>query len=235
MTAQSLCEYIRVAYDPKAASLIDSAHAEGQVPEMSWLDVGPSAAGAQWGTYSGLSVTWSMTGAPRGNVQSTVLARLLAPHRNIARKRVTLLYRPVPAARAAGMVEADLSAAQFRPSASRKTKARDSLAVRAAAATASEEASGAGLVNFGMLVTATVTDTDMMLDAAAACSSRSLSSTVSTCVTRRRDASRARVRCGRRTGGNTMHRHTYRRAVAGVAVSASRLRLPAGPRAVTPP
>lgn len=171
MTAQSLCEYIRVAYDPKAASLIDSAHAEGQVPEMSWLDVGPSAAEAQWGTYrhdSGLSVTWSMTGAPRGNVQSTVLARLLAPHRDIARKRVTLLYRPVPAARAAGMVEADLSAAQFRASASRKTKARDSLAVRAAAATASEEASGAGLVNFGMLVTATVTDTDMMPDAAAA-------------------------------------------------------------------
>lgn len=171
LTAQYLCEYLRVAYDPKAASLIDSAHAAGEVPEMDWLDVGPSAAEAQWGTYrhdSGLSVTWSMTGAPRGNVQSGVLAKLLAPHHNIARKRVTLLYRPVPAARAAGMVESDLTSAEFRMTASRKPKARDSLAVRAAAATAQEEASGAGLVNFGMLVTATVTDGEMLPDAAAA-------------------------------------------------------------------
>lgn len=171
MTAQTLCEYVRVAYDPKAATLIDSAHAKGEVPEMSWLDVGPSAAEAQWGNYrhdSGLSVTWSMTGAPRGNVQSGVLARLMAPHRDIARKRVTLLYRPVSAARAAAMVEADLNAATFRATANTKAKARDSLAVRAAAATAGEEASGAGLVNFGMLITATVTDTDMLPDATAA-------------------------------------------------------------------
>lgn len=171
MTAQALCEYVRVAYDPKAATLIDSAHAQGEVPEMSWLDVGPSAAEAQWNSYrhdSGLSVTWSMTGAPRGNVQSGVLARLLAPHRDIARKRVTLLYRPVSAARAAAMVESDLNAATFRATANSKAKARDTLAMRAAAATAGEEASGAGLVNFGMLVTATVTDTDMLPDATAA-------------------------------------------------------------------
>lgn len=171
MTAQALCEYVRVAYDPKAATLIDSAHAEGQVPEMSWLDVGPSAAEAQWSSYrhdSGLSVTWSMTEAPRGNVQSGVLARLLSPHRDIARKRVTFLYRPVSAARAAAMVEADLNSASFRATSNKKAKARDSRAVRAAEATANEEASGAGLVNFGILVTATVTDTERMPDAAAA-------------------------------------------------------------------
>ena len=40
-----------------------------------------------------------MTQAPRGLVQSGVLARLLAPHRDIARKRVTLLYRPIDASR----------------------------------------------------------------------------------------------------------------------------------------
>ena len=40
--------------------------------------------------------------------------------------------------------------------------------MRAAAATASEEASGAGLVNFGLLVTATVDDLEKEADARAA-------------------------------------------------------------------
>jgi len=109
-----------------------------------------------------------MTSAPRGNVQSGVLARLLAPHREIARKRVTLLYRPIDAARAAAIVESDLRAAEFRVTSTSKPAARETLAMRAAAATAQEEASGAGLVQFGMLVTATVTDTSREADARAA-------------------------------------------------------------------
>ena len=171
LDGQELCETIRVAYDPAAAGLIDEAHANGEVPELSWPDVGPSAAQASWDGYrhdSAYSMTWSMTSAPRGSVQSGVLARLLAPHRDIARKRVTLLYRPIDAARAAAMVEADLRAAEFRATSTSKPAARDSLAVRSAQATASEEASGAGLVNFGVLVTATVFDYEKHADARAA-------------------------------------------------------------------
>lgn len=171
LSAQELCEAIRVAYDPAAAVLIDEAHAQGQVPQLLWTDVGPSAAQASWAGYrhdSAHSCTWAMTQAPRGNVQSGVLARLLAPHRDIARKRVTLLYRPIDPARAAALVEADLRAAEFRATATRRPHARDTLAVRAAAATASEEASGAGLVNFGMLITATVVDPRVEPDARAA-------------------------------------------------------------------
>lgn len=171
LSAQELCEVIRIAYDPAAAHIIDEAHAEGGSPELLWPDVGPSAAQASWGGYrhdSAYSCTWAMTQAPRGNVQSGVLARLLAPHRDIARKRVTLLYRPVDPARAAAIVEADLRAAEFVGTASVKPAARDILAVRAAAATAAEEASGAGLVQFGMLVTATVADLDRAPDARAA-------------------------------------------------------------------
>ncbi|QGU28917.1 hypothetical protein D7D94_11075 [Microbacterium oryzae] len=171
LSAQELCEAIRIAYDPAAALLIDEAHAAGETPELTWPDVGPSAAQASWGGYrhdSAYSVTWAMTSAPRGNVQSGVLARLLAPHRDIARKRVTLLYRPIDAARAAAIVEADLRAAEFRVTSTSKPAARDSLAVRAAQATASEEASGAGLVQFGILVTATVADLSKEADARAA-------------------------------------------------------------------
>lgn len=171
LSAQELCETIRIAYDPAAAGLIDEAHAAGETPELSWPDVGPTATQASWDGYrhdSAYSCTWSMTSAPRGSVQSAVLARLLAPHRDIARKRVTLLYRPLDAARAAGIVEADLRAAEFRMTSTSKPAARDTLAVRAAAATASEEASGAGLVQFGMLVTATVASLDKASDARAA-------------------------------------------------------------------
>ena len=171
LSAQELCETIRIAYDPAAALLIDEAHAQGEVPELSWPDVGPTAHQVSWDGYrhdSAYSCTWAMTQAPRGNVQSNILARLLAPHRDIARKRVTLLYRPIDAARAAAIVEADLNAAKFRLTATDKPAARDSLAVRAAAATAEEEASGAGLVQFGALVTATVNDLAKKADAHAA-------------------------------------------------------------------
>lgn len=171
LSAQELCEVIRVAYDPAAAVLIDEAHAAGQVPELTWPDVGPSAHEASWDAYrhdSAYSMTWSMTSAPHGTVQSGVLVRLLAPHRDITRKRVTLLYRPIDPARAAAIVEADLRAAEFRQTSTAKPSARDILAVRAAAATASEEASGAGLVNFGLLVTASVLDAGKEADVRAA-------------------------------------------------------------------
>lgn len=161
MDAARLCEVVRTAYDPATATLIDEAHAEGEPARLSWPEAGPMAHEAHWDYYlhdSGLSVTWSMSAAPRGSVQSSVLSRLLQPHRDITRKRVTLLYRPVDPARAAAIVEADVRAAEFRATASKKPSARDLVAVRSAAATASEEAAGAGLVNFALLVTATVTN-----------------------------------------------------------------------------
>jgi hypothetical protein len=171
LSAQELCEVIRVAYDPAAAALIDEARANDDVPELRWPHVGPAAHQASWSSYrhdSGVSTTWAMTMAPRGLVQSDVLVGLLTPHRSVARKRVTLLYQPIDPARAAGIVEADLSTAQFRATSTRKPHARDTLAVRAATATAAEEASGAGLVNFAILVTATVLDAADAADAAVA-------------------------------------------------------------------
>ena len=171
LNAQQLCEVIRVAYDPTAARLIDDANAAGDPPELYWPEIGPTAHQANWDSYrhdSALSVTWMMSGAPRGSVPSSVLARLLAPHRDIARKRVTLLYRPIDAARAAAIVEADVRASSFNSQSSNKPTARSMTATRAAIATAQEEASGAGLVNFGMLVTATVTDAGQVAEAKAA-------------------------------------------------------------------
>lgn len=171
LDAQELCEVIRIAYDPASAVLIEEARAAGDPFEIAWPDVGPTAHQAGWDKLrhdSALSVSWTMTSAPRGNVQSSILTRLLAPHGDIARKRVTLLYRPLDPARTAAIVESDLRSAQFRATSNAKPTARDLMEARSAQATASEEAAGAGLVNFGMIVTATVDDLDKEIDARAA-------------------------------------------------------------------
>ena len=171
VAASELCEMVRIAYDPVTAPVVAEAHVAGAGTELSWTDIGPAAHDATWDAYhhdSGWSVTWQMSGAPRGAVQSGVLARLLAPHRDIDRKRVTLLYRPIDPARAAAIVEADRRAAQFIAASSHKPTARSLLDTRSAETTAAEEAAGAGLVNFGLLVTATVTSRDRLPEARAA-------------------------------------------------------------------
>jgi len=171
LTAQELCETIRIAYDPASAVLIDEARSQGMSPELSWTDVGPAGAQAYWDKYrhdSAWSVTWMMTQAPRGEVFSSVLSQLVGPHPDIDRKRVSLLYRPLDAATAARMVEADKRNASFRATASSRPSARSMAEARAADRTAQEEARGAGLVNFGMVVTGTVMSAEQIPDMIAA-------------------------------------------------------------------
>lgn len=109
-----------------------------------------------------------MTGAPRGSVNSSVLARLLAPHGDVDRKRVSVLYRPMDSARAAAVVEQDQNNANVRITSGNRPSARALVDARSAQQTAQEEAQGAGLVNFGVVVTATVTDRERLPDAVAA-------------------------------------------------------------------
>lgn len=170
-TAQELCEVVRVAYDPPAALIIDEAHAAGSPVSLTWGEVGPTAHQSNWENYrhdSAFSVSWTMTGAPRGSVNSSVLARLLAPHGDIDRKRVSLLYRPMDSARAAAVVEQDQNNANVRITSGNRPSARALVDARSAQQTAQEEAQGAGLVNFGVVVTATVTDRERLPDAVAA-------------------------------------------------------------------
>ena len=171
VTAQELCETVRIAYDPAAAVLIDEARSQGISPELQWTDAGPAGAQSFWDKYrhdSAWSVTWQMSQAPRGEVFSSVLSQLVAPHPDIDRKRVTMLYRPLDAATSARMVEADKRNASFRATASARPSARSLAEARAADRTAMEEARGAGLVNFGMIVTGTVMSVEQLPDMIAA-------------------------------------------------------------------
>jgi hypothetical protein len=165
MAAAELCELIRTAYDPDAQEAFDDARAAGEPTGLSWGEVGPVAADAMFDHYrhdSGVSVTWAMDDAPRGGVPSDVLTRLLKPHPGITRKRVTMLYRPLDSARAAQVVDADRRDAEATYKNARNPTARMEAERDAARAAAAEEAAGAGVVNFGLLVTATTTDPEQL-------------------------------------------------------------------------
>ncbi|MFK5691354.1 SCO6880 family protein [Ornithinimicrobium sp. LYQ92] len=181
MTAQEICELVRVAYDPAAAGILERAAADGQVPELSWDDCGPVTTAAAYDSLvhdSGRSRTWEMTLPPRGEVYSDVLYPLLAPISEVTRKRVTMHYRPYEPGRAARVVESDRDRAAFRVTSASRASARVKTLQRAAEQTATEEARGAGLVNVSLLVTATVPHDEGMADAAAVVESISASSRV---------------------------------------------------------
>ena len=154
-----LAGLVRVAYDPDAQEVFSqAAYQAGKAPKIKWRDAGPGAAKAYWDRYrheGATSITWAMCDAPRGVVRSNVLSSLLAPSSQIRRKRVTLVYRPIPVEKKAKMVDKDSSNASKRLQGNKKGVARLALEAANARQTADEEASGAGLEEFGMFVTAT--------------------------------------------------------------------------------
>ncbi|GAB2718026.1 SCO6880 family protein [Kitasatospora kifunensis] len=161
MTATDLAEAVRVAYDPTVATLVEEARADGG-SGLTWDDAGPVATQEFWdGRYrhdGAWSMTWAMFDAPRGSVFSSVLTSLLLPHPDMVRKRVTILYRPHTPGEAARIVEEDRKNALFKAQQAKVEAARDMVAVNATAQAAQEEATGAGLTRFGLVVTATVLD-----------------------------------------------------------------------------
>jgi len=155
-----LAEAVRTAYDPASRSLFDKARAEGNPIGLSWKDAGPSVATAAYDWYrhdSAASQTWTAVGAPQGIVTANVLTRLLAPGQ-VPMKRVTLLYTPVEAGAAQKMVDDDVRAASASRGTKRGADVTSTFAYQQANHTAMEVAAGAGLVFFGMIVTATTDD-----------------------------------------------------------------------------
>jgi hypothetical protein len=167
MTAAELCERVRTAYDPDAQEAFDDARAHGEQVNLTWDEVGPVASDNEFSHYrhdSGVSVTWAMTAPPRGNVTADVLVRLLRPHPELARKRVTLLYRPLDSSTASRVVEDDARDAEATVRNARRPTARQLAERDSAQHAAREEANGAGLTNFAVLITATTTSVDRLPD-----------------------------------------------------------------------
>jgi hypothetical protein len=166
MTADQLSRAVRIAYDPDAQSSMEAAGDQ----EVRWEDAGPVAVQESWDHYvhdSGHSITWGMTEAPRGEVLSSVMNGLVAPHHDIACKRVTFLYRPHDPAAAARIVERDRKDTRFRLDGA-TSAARNEIDVIKSDQSAREEARGAGVIRFTILVTATVHSAEQLPLAAAA-------------------------------------------------------------------
>jgi len=173
--ATDLAAVTRTAYDPQARGDVERA-LRGR-HEIDWQDAGPVAAREEWAHYrhdSGVSVTWGWHEAPRQQVTSDVLTRLLSPGRYP--KRVTLLYRPMSAGAAARVLEGQVNAAAFRDAYRRAQKrdetARDAADREQAQRAAHEEAAGAGVVLISMYVTVTAADTEELGEAVADIESR---------------------------------------------------------------
>ncbi|WP_267717172.1 SCO6880 family protein [Streptomyces sp. CoH17] len=169
LSAERIAEVVRVAYDPAVASDILEARAVHGGTGLEWHDAGPAATVEKVNAYhhdSGVSRSWLLTIAPRGTVRAQVLRGLLEDAPGTRRKRVALLYRPIDPATSARIVEADRRAAQFMATSRRgMIQARAATEVRAAEQTAVEEATGAGLVEFSMMVTVTVDTAEELEDA----------------------------------------------------------------------
>jgi hypothetical protein len=174
--ASDIAGMVRTAFDPAVRGEISRLLATGLSTaledQLNWASAGPAGAEERWDCYqhdSGTSVTWAWREAPRQNVTSDVLARLLAP--GSWPKRVSLQYRPLPAHAAAATLDSEVRAAEFRHEYSRRTRrdvsARDVHDHARARQAADEEARGAGVSLLGLYVTVTVTDPAQLPRAAA--------------------------------------------------------------------
>lgn len=157
-TSQDLTDYVRAAYDPHVAAQIEEQRGQGGTG-LTWDQAGPAFHDVELDHYRhdrAVSMTWTLGGEPRGTFYDTSLSRLLSPDPKVARKRVTLLYRPISPSRTTAIADAKVRNASFVASSSKRRQAVSQSVMRSANQTAQEEAAGAGMVTFGMVVTATV-------------------------------------------------------------------------------
>ncbi|SPT53470.1 Uncharacterised protein [Actinomyces bovis] len=175
MDRAEIAQMARIAYDPGVEALIESAAAKGQQVEIEWEDAGPGTKLEGWDAFrhdSAISCTWVQRVAPRGTVQHRSLRRLLEATNQVPRKRVTMIYRPLDPARAPDVVEraVDRADSRLRLRGKRAT-ARLKRDLAQAVQTTTEEASGASILDFGLIITATASGPDAdarMVDAIAA-------------------------------------------------------------------
>lgn len=162
MTPDDVIETVRCAYDPAARGVYDGARATGAQPPVSlWSTVGPSGAVAEWGYYrhgDRVSVTWEFTSFTTSAMTVQSLLPLLEANDDVEIKRVTIIYRPLPADRSSQIVESNHQAAEARLGDAKKPTARQKRAVRDADQARSSEAEGYAVCDVAVLVTATVTD-----------------------------------------------------------------------------
>lgn len=158
-TDVDLRRIVRSAYDPGVYNARDA-----DFEELQWGECGPMAADDGWEEYShdgGVSVSWVLREMPRRPIPYSVLLPLLSPGR--FQRRVTLAYRVLDPLEGEAVLEREISNAEQRAAATAQVKGRAKWSQRAdharAEAAASQVASGAQVVDWTLMVTATARST----------------------------------------------------------------------------
>lgn len=175
-TAQEIVDLTRVAFDPSVAEDVEEAQlaaaaGEGEGTGLVWSDAGPIYHEVLPDLYvheSAQSRTWQMKHPPRGAFFDTTLQRLLEPHKDIARKRVAILFRPESPESSANAADADVRKATFKATQNQRVKAVASAELRAAEKVAEQEAMGSPLVRVGVVVTVSTFSDDALRKASRA-------------------------------------------------------------------
>jgi hypothetical protein len=160
MSTDDVIEAVRCAYNPEDRKAYDELASKGEPPPVTlWDSVGPSGGQAFWDYYQhsdAISMTWEVVGFISSRVISKVLRPVLEPSPDVAVSRLTFLYKPIDPAAAGTIAEHDHRTAESRMRNSKKPTARQDRQVTEADSARHHEAHGAALVNFAILLTATV-------------------------------------------------------------------------------
>ncbi len=175
-TAQEITDLTRVAFDPSVADDVEEAQlaaaaGEGVGTELMWSEAGPIYHEVQPDIYvheSAVSRTWQMKHPPRGAFYAETLQRMLEPHKDIARKRVAILFRPESPETSAAAADADVRKATFKATQGKREKAIASAELDAARQVAAQEAQGSPLVRVGIVVTVSAFSQDALRKASRA-------------------------------------------------------------------
>ncbi|MEU8526430.1 PrgI family protein [Streptomyces sp. NPDC048629] len=146
---------VRSAYDP------DSFHARDEdFAELQWSECGPQAADDGWEEYAhdgAVSISWILREMPRRPIPYSVLLPLLSPGRY--QRRVTLAYKVLDPHEGEQVLEREISNAEQRAEATAQVKGRarwsQKLDYQRAEKAAAQAASGAQVVDWTLMVTAT--------------------------------------------------------------------------------
>lgn len=165
MDADEIMAFVRRSYDPAALVDVESGLHSGDGTGLSWEDCGPRTAletsdGGKYVHDGAVSATWEMREAPKGAVTERVLQRLLTPNNAVPIKRVAVIYRPHSAGDATDIVDRDYRNAMAAASGGTVksmgiASAKSQIDVAATSQARMEQARGAGVVRFGVLVTVT--------------------------------------------------------------------------------
>ena len=170
MTSEAVIKTVRCAYNPQDQDIYDECASRGEEPPLTlWDNVGPTASDAHWDHYrhsGGASITWETTGFVSRRVIAKVLVPILDPTPNVT-KRITFLYKIIDPAEAGQIAERDHQAAEGRIVSAKKPTARQQRTAHEADVVRTNEANGAALMNFAIMVTATVRDVANLPDARA--------------------------------------------------------------------